>query len=167
MSKRKASQTRAPRLQSNAAFHNIQPTHRGLTQQTTLILSFNLVLNYRDVPASLARACEAVFQKELSLSRQCEPQLVPGTHAQVCFLKILHRILQNCVYTSSSSDHRGLRSMQRKIRDVDCVLEVFSFLSLLFSISCLKPCRCMMQESRSVGGTLLSEMWLGEPDLTC
>ena len=31
MSKRKASQTRAPRLQSDAAFHNIQPTHRGCT----------------------------------------------------------------------------------------------------------------------------------------
>ena len=57
-------------------FTTFDQLHRGSSQQTILILkkitSFSkLVSNYRDVPASLERACEEIFQKEFSLSRQC------------------------------------------------------------------------------------------------
>ena len=77
------------------------------------------------MPASLERVGKAVFQKELSLSRQCKSQLVPRAHAQVWF--------KNYVFLTAL-EHRGLRSMQRKIRDVDCVLEVSSPILLFFCL---------------------------------
>ena len=79
------------------------------------------------MPASLERAGKAVFQKELSLSRQCKSQLVPRAHAQVWIT------IYNYVFLTTL-EHRGLRSMQRKIRDVDCVLEVSSPILPLFCL---------------------------------
>ena len=67
----------------------------------------------------MERACKAIIQKELSLPRKRKLQLVSRTHAQVCFSSF--QWMRIYLFFTKS---RGLRSMQRKIRDVDCVIEV-------------------------------------------